>query len=183
MSHLDKTYVIFDSDVDRWARARMMQWKTSAGQDFRFFQAHDLLPLVDRTTPEVIKAQIWQRLCEAAQVLVLLGDNTRNCRFALWEIDMAQTLRLPIVVANLNGLREIDPIRCPAMLREWPALHVEFKSAVVEAALEAFPAEYEKMSARASGARRYSSDVYRNLSSGQRRGKRFLSLTHWMMAG
>src|SRR5689334_20746280 len=110
MSYLDKTYVIFDGVVDRWARARMMEWKSTARQNFNFYQAQDLVPQVDRVSPEVLKAQLWERMCEAMQILVLLGENTRNCRFALWEIDMAMTLRLPMIVANLNGLREMDPI-------------------------------------------------------------------------
>lgn len=160
-----KTYVIFDDEGDRWARARMMAWKPTGGKSFNFFQAHDLLPLAGRIQPEVLKAQIWQRISDAQQVLVLVGENTRNCAFALTEIDLAQTMRLPIIVVNLNGLREMDPIRCPALLREWPALHVEFRAKIVEAAIDHFPAEYERFEANAIGARRYSAEVYRNLTT------------------
>ena len=164
MSHRDKTYVIFDDEGDRWARVAMMSWQTAAGKPFPFFQAHDLLPIADRVAPEVLKAQIWQRLSEARQALVLSGEGTRTCRFALLEIDLAQTMRLPIVVVNLNGLREMDPNRCPEILQDWPALHVEFKPGIVEAALEHFPAEYARFDPSAGGARRYPADVYRILS-------------------
>jgi hypothetical protein len=71
------------------------------------------------------------------------------------------------VVVNLNGLREMDPVRCPEILREWPALHVEFKAKVVEAALEYFPAEYARLEASAYGARSYAADVYGKLSDTQ----------------
>ena len=186
MSYLDKTYVIFDGVVDRWARLRTMEWKSTARQNFNFYQAQDLLPQVDRVSTEVIKAQLWERMSEATQILVLLGENTRNCRFALWEIDMAMTLRLPMIVANLNDLREMDPIRCPAILRDWPALHVEFNPRVVQAALDCFPAEFAKMDASASGARRYSSEVYRNLAPRplwtRARHSRVGSFTKWMFA-
>lgn len=165
MSCRDKTYVIFDGDGDRWARVRMMSWQTAAGKPFNFFQAHDLLPLSNRVPAEVLKAQVWQRLSEARQVLVLSGESTRTCRFALMEIDLAQTMRLPIVVVNLNGLREMDPIRCPEILQEWPALHVEFTPKIVEAALEQFPAEYASLDPFGAGARHYSADVDRNLKS------------------
>jgi hypothetical protein len=167
MSYRDKTYVIFDAECDRWARARMMAWKSCAGDRFNLFQAHDLLPIADRLTPDALKLRIWQRLVEAQQVIVLVGENTRHCRFALCEIDLAQTLRLPIVVVNLNGFREMDPLRCPEILREWPALHVEFKPKVVEAALEHFPAEYARLEASAFGARSYASEVYGKLSDTQ----------------
>jgi hypothetical protein len=187
MSYLDRTYVIFDGDADRWARVRMMDWKSSSGESFNFFQAHDLLPFVDRATPRFLKAQIWDRLAEARQVLVLVGENTRNCGFALWEIDLAQTRCLPIVVANLNDLREMDPIRCPAILRDWPALHVAFSPRIVEAALDHFPAEFAKMDSSASGARRYSAEIYRNLAPAPQgrhsKDSRIGSLAKWMMAG
>lgn len=187
MSYLDRTYVIFDGIVDRWARLRTMEWKSTARQNFNFYQAQDLVPRIDRDSQEVIKAQLWERLNEAMQVLVLLGENTRNCRFALWELDMAMTLRLPMVVANLNGLRELDPIRCPAILRDWPALHVEFSPRVVQAALDCFPAEFAKLNAAATGARRYSAEVYVHLAPKpplwtRAKHSRGRSLTKWMFA-
>jgi len=164
MSCRDKTYVIFDGECDRWARARMMSWKSSNGERFNLYQAHDLLPIAERIKLDVLKLHIWQRLGEAQQVIVLVGEKTRHCRFALCEIDLAQTLRLPIIVVNLNGWRGLDPVRCPELLIEWPALHVEFKERIVEAALEHFPAEYARLQASAFGARRYPADMNRNLS-------------------
>ena len=185
MSYRDKTYVIFDGVVDRWARARMMGWKSTAGLRFNFYQAHDLLPQVDRIRPAVLTAQLWERMSEATQVLVLLGEDTRNCRFALSEIDLAQTLRLPMIVANLNGLREMDPVRCPETLCDWPALHVEFSPRAVQAALDSFPAEFAKFEASEKGARRYSAEVYRSLAPRPPLWTRakHSRVTKWILAG
>jgi hypothetical protein len=164
MGYRNKTYVIFDGDNDMWAYGFMKGWKSNENMDFNFYDAHDIRPLTDRASDETIKARLRERFANAKQVIVLVGDGTKNLRkFVPWEIDIAQRLDLPIIVANLNGGRQMDADRCPAALRDWLAAHVAFKARIIQHALDSFPAEYVQIHASASGPRYYNDGVYRNL--------------------
>jgi hypothetical protein len=84
-------------------------------------------------------------------------------KFVRWEIEIAQKLNLPIIVVNLNGLRQMDPDRCPAILRDCLAAHVEFKAKIIQHALDHFPDEYTRLQASTSGPRYYNDKVYGGL--------------------
>jgi hypothetical protein len=164
MSYRNKTYVIFDGDNDMWAYAYMKGWKSNENMDFNFYDAHDIRPLTDRASEETVKKALRARLANAKQVIVLVGENTKNLyKFVRWEIELAQELKLPVIVVNLNGLRKMDPERCPPILREWPAAHVEFRAKIIQHALDYFPDEYARLPADATGPRHYSDGVYSGL--------------------
>lgn len=164
MSYRNKTYVIFDGDNDMWAYAYMKGWKSNENMDFNFYDAHDIRPLTDRASDETVKKALRARLANAKQVIVLVGENTKNLyKFVRWEIEIAQKLNLPIIVVNLNGLRQMDPDRCPANLRDWLAAHVEFKAKIIQHALDNFPDEYTQLQASTSGPRYYTDKVYGRL--------------------
>lgn len=163
MSYRNKTYVIFDGDNDMWAYAYMKGWKSNENVGFNFYDAHDIRPLTDRASVETVKKTLRARFANARQVIVLVGEHTKNLyKFVRWEIEIAQSLDLPIIAVNLNGLRHIDADRCPAILRDWPAAHVDFKAAIIQHALDNFPDEYRRLPASA-GPRYYPATVYRTL--------------------
>ena len=112
MGYRNKTYVIFDGDNDMWAYARMKGWKSLKNMDFDFYDAHDLKPLTRQASNEsYIKQRLLERIKNTKQVIVLVGDSTKNLyRYVRWEIEQCQKLGLPIVVVNLNKRRSIDII-------------------------------------------------------------------------
>lgn len=164
MSYRNKTYVIFDGDNDRWAYAYMKGWKSNENMDFNFHDAHDIGPLTDRASDDTIKARLRDRFSNAKQAIVLVGEQTKNLRkWVPWEIEISQKLDLPIIVANLNGKRQMDPDLCPTALRNSLAVHVAYKAKIIQYALDGFPDEYLQMQASASGWRYYTDDVYKAL--------------------
>jgi hypothetical protein len=164
MSYRNKTYVIFDADNDRWSYAFMKGWKSNANMDFNFHDAHDIGPITERASDETIKARLRERFSNAKQAIVLVGEQTKNLRkWVPWEIEISQKLDIPIIAANLNGKRQMDPDRCPAGLRDWVAAHVAFKASIIQHALDNFPDEYPRIEASASGPRYYSDEIYRKL--------------------
>jgi hypothetical protein len=164
MSHRNKTYVIFDGDNDMWAYAYMKGWKENDRIDFNFYDAHDLRPLTDRASEDTVKARLRERMANAKQVIVLVGEHTKNLyRFVRWEIDLALRKDLPIVVINLNNKRRHDPDRCPPILRDQYAVHVPFKMKIIRYALDNFPSEYARRNLSDSGPRHYNDNVYESL--------------------
>lgn len=164
MSYKNKTYAIFDGDNDIWAYAYLKGWKSNENMNFNFYDAHDIRPLSDRASEETVKNALRQRFANAKQVVVLVGENTKNLyKFVRWEIEIAQKLDLPIIVVNLNGYRQLDTARCPAILRDCVVAHVAFKARVIQHALDNFPDEYRRIQASASGYRYYGDEVYTSL--------------------
>ncbi len=129
-----------------------------------FYDAHDVRPLTDRASEETVRKALRERLANAKQTIVLVGENTKNLyRFVRWEIEISQKRDLPIIVVNLNGSRKLDANRCPAILRDWLAAHVEFKAKIIQHALDNFPDEYTRLRVSTSGPRYYADEVYRKL--------------------
>ena len=145
------TYIIFDGDKDYWAYARMKGWSALPNIDFNFENAHDLKSIRDYSQVETVKRTLRQRFSTAGQVVVLIGEETRNHhRFVRWEMDVALGLDLPIIAVNLNGMREMDDELCPPIIRREFAVHVPFKLAIIKHALQHFPSQYHS---RKPGAR------------------------------
>lgn len=164
MSYRNKTYVIFDGDRDMWAYAYMKGWKLNEHVDFDFFDAHELRPLTDRASEETVKRNLRERMSNAKQVVVLVGEHTRHLyRFVRWEIELAMKQDLPIIVVNLNNLRRYDPDRCPAVLKGHCAIHVAFKMKIIKFALDGFVPWYNGALREASGDRHYPDTEYTNL--------------------
>lgn len=147
-----------------WAYAFMKGWKQNEHVDFDFQDAHDLKPLTDRASEETVKARLRERFANAKQVIVLIGDNTKNLfRFVRWEMEVAQKLALPIIAVNLNNKRSYDASLCPAILRDQYVVHVPFKMKIIQHALDQFPDEYTQRDPNAVGNRHYSGEIYRNV--------------------
>ena len=168
MAYKDPTYVIFDGDKDQWAYRFMRGWKESEHLDFDFRDAHDLTAMTARAENEAyVKSQLRERMGKAKQVIVIVGESTKNLRkFVAWEIDLAKEKDLPVVVVNLKSRQgQMDPDLCPASLRDHCAVHVEFKMKIIQHALDNWPSEYTGLSpqVRAQGARMYNGNVYQSL--------------------
>ena len=164
MSYRNKTYIIFDGDNDMWAYAYMKGWKNNDHIDFDFHDAHDLNVITDRASEETTKRKLRERFSSAKQVIVLIGEHTKNLyRFVRWEIEVAQSLNLPIVAVNLNKKRSYDADRCPAILRDYYVVHISFNAKIIQHALDHFPAEYAGRDLSAGGNRHYNNGVYDQL--------------------
>jgi len=144
VSYRNKTYVAFDGDEDMWAYRYMRGWKSLRNVDFNFHDAHDLgAELTDRASEFTIKRRLRARFSAAKQLVAFVGAKTRYLyRFVRWELETAIDLDLPIIAVNLNGLRRMDPERCPPIIRGEYVVHVPFKRAILELALRDFPAEF-----------------------------------------
>lgn len=141
MGYRNKTYVIFDGDNDMWAYARMKGWKALDNIDFNFLDAHDLKPLTGQAVNETyIKQRLLERIKTTKQVIVLVGNSTKNLfRYVRWEIDQCQKLDLPIVVVNLNKKRGLDNNLCPPILKGANAMHISFRMKIIKFALDYWP--------------------------------------------
>ena len=164
MSYRNKTYVIFDGDVDMWAYAYMKGWKRNDHIEFDFFDAHDISPLTQLASEDTVRRRLRDRLGNTKQAIVLLGESTRYLyKFVRWELEMCQKLSIAMIVVNLSGKRQMDPERCPPLVQNYYAVHVNFKMKIIKHALDNFPAEYVRQPAGAVGARYYAADVYAQL--------------------
>lgn len=137
MAYRNKTYVAFDADSDIRYYRLMTAWKQSDYSDFNFYNAHDLTNIWQYSSEETIKRNLRERLLNTKIFVLLVGEKTKFLyKFVKWEIEQALKLGLPIIVVNLNGIRQIDNNNCPAILRDQLALHVSFNNKILQKSLE-----------------------------------------------
>lgn len=165
MSYRDRTYVIFDGDNDKWAYARMKGWKTLENIDFDFKDAHEVYPMTVRAENErYIKSNLTKRFREAAQVIVLIGEKTKNLyKYVKWELEVTLELDLPIITVNLNGMRSLDDNLCPPIIKDKYVVHIPFKMKIIKYALDNFPSEYRRRNKNEDGPRIYNDSIYKEL--------------------
>lgn len=165
MPYRNKTYVCFDGDTDIHYYYLMKAWKQNDGMSFNFFDAHDLNTARDTSLTESIRRQLRERLKNSKVLVVLIGEKTRYLyRFVRWEMEQALDLDLPIVGVNLNGFRQQDPSRCPPVIRGELAVHVSFNAAILQYALENWPAtHFSFMQQNRSGPHYYPPEIYNGL--------------------
>lgn len=166
MGYRNKTYIIFDGDNDKWAFARMKGWKSLDNIDFDFENAHDEYPLSSIASNEdYIKAKLRKRFQNASQVIVLIGDSTKNLyKYVRWELEVAQNLNIPIIAVNLNGDRKQNNNTCPPIIRDNYVVHIPFKMRIIKYALDNFPSEFKKQTSNSSiGGRTYNNTIYSSL--------------------
>jgi hypothetical protein len=166
MGHKNKTYIIFDGDNDKWAYARMKGWKALEHIDFDFENAHDEYTLTNNASNEVyIKDKLRKRFQNASQVIVLIGESTKNLyKYVRWELEVAQNLNIPIIAVNLNGDRKYNSSTCPPIIRNTYVVHIPFKMRIIKYALDNFPTEFKKRTTNSTnGGRIYNDSVYSSL--------------------
>lgn len=133
MTYRNKTYVAFDGDTDMRYYNMLKAWKSNEKINFDFYDAHSLNTARDTSLTESIKKQLRERFDNTKLFLLLVGEKTRtNRKFIPWEIDQAISREIPIVVANINGERQLDDERCPSQIRNELAIHVSFNAAIIQ---------------------------------------------------
>jgi hypothetical protein len=161
-------YVAFDGDKDKWAYAYMKGWTTNHRVDFDFEDAHDLDSMTGRAQNEdYVKSMLKERMEQSDALIVIVGGSTKHLhKYVRWEIELALELGLPIIVTNLNNKTEMDPERCPAILRDACAIHIPFKKEPIKYALAQFPNAFHALGAdeKAKGWRYYNNpDWYKSM--------------------
>lgn len=165
MAYRNKTYVCFDGDRDIHYYRLMQAWHQSDHTPFNFYNAHDLNYARDSSLEASIKAQLRVRLANTKIFVVLIGEQTRYLfKFVRWEMEQAIAMQLPIVAVNLNGLRQQDVDRCPPVIRDELALHISFRAAVLQEALETWPSDDARLRREGrSGPYYFRNEVYARL--------------------
>lgn len=166
MGYNDKTYIVFDGDKDRWAYANMKGWKALEHINFDFEDAHEEYPLTSNASDEnYIKGKLRKRFANAFQVLILIGESTKNLyKYVRWELDVARDLGLPIIAVNLNGDRIQNNDTCPPIIRDTYTVHIPFKMKIIKYALDNFPPFFTKRTTDIMvGGLIYPDSVYKDL--------------------
>jgi hypothetical protein len=167
MSYRNKTYVAFASEDIRSYRL-MEAWRDNDHIDFDFFDAHDLYQARDTSQPESIKARLRERLKNAKQ-FVLLGSSVGRKKggdgtsFLAYEVDSMIRLKMPVVVANLDGDREIDRMVIPQPLLDanYYTVSVSFQPAIIKYALDNYAVNFANSGK--TGPHYYKAETYRDL--------------------
>ena len=165
MAYRNKTYVCFDGDTDIHYYRLMQAWHQNDRTPFSFYNAHDLNSARDSSLESSIKRQLRDRLLSSKVFVVLIGANTRYLtKFVRWELEQAIGLGLPLIGVNLNGMRQQDINRCPPTIRDRLCMYVSFNAAIMQHALEQWPAQAAREAAAGkSGAFYYPEHTYRQL--------------------
>lgn len=147
MAYRNKVYVCFDGDNDIHYYWLMKAWKQNDNVSyFDFYDAHNLNTARDSSLERSIKRKLSDRLRNTKTFVVLIGESTRYLyKFVRWEMEQALALDLPIIGVNLNGLRYQDPNRCPPIIRDELAVHVSYNAAILQSALETWPAHHRSL--------------------------------------
>ena len=127
---------------------------------------HDEYTLTNNASNEdYIKGKLRKRFQNASQVIVLVGESTKNLyKYVRWELEIAQNLNIPIIAVNLNGDRKQNSNTCPPIIRDTYVVHIPFKMRIIKYALDNFPSEYRKRTTNSSiGGRYYNDSVYSTL--------------------
>ena len=165
MAYRNKTFVSFDGDTDIHYYRLMQAWKQSEHIPFDFYNAHDLNSARDSSKEESIKAQLAERMRNSKVFVILVGESTRYLyKFVRWEIEQAISRDLPIIVVNLKGQRSMDTERCPPLLQGALTIHISFNAAIMQHALENWPASHSKYrEQKETGAYYYNESIYKGL--------------------
>lgn len=166
MSYRNKTYVAFASE-DISSYRLMEAWRDNQHIDFSFFDAHDLYQARDSSSRDQIKRRLRERISNTAKQVVLLGSATGKRKggdgysFLAYEVETIINLNLPVVVANLNGSRNIERtlIPQPFLDADYYTLSVSFQPAIIKKALDGYAPQYA--GSGKTGPHYYKSDIYR----------------------
>jgi hypothetical protein len=166
MAYKNKTYVAFDADSDIHYYRLMQAWKQNDNTYFDFFyDAHTINDIRSWSTEASIKQGLRERMLNSKVFVLLVGEKTRfQNTYVRWEIEQALKLDLPIIVVYVDGARSMDEKKCPLILRDKLAIHVSFNRAIMQYALEHWPAKHVSRTADGdNGAYYYKDAVYKDL--------------------
>ena len=166
MAYRTRIYVAFDGDSDIHYYYLMKAWTKNEKFDFEINDAHEINYARDSSQEEGIKAKLRERLHSSKVLILLVGEKTKYLhRFVRWELEYAIKYELPIIAVNINGKRERDIDRCPALIRDELVVHVSFNHKIIQHAIDHWPDEYKKLKAnKESGGRYYATAIYQRYS-------------------
>lgn len=147
----------------------MCAWRSNEYIEFNFCDAHDLNTARDTSTPQTIRRRLRERLRNAKQVVMLIGDETRRkaarrSSFLYYEVGVISELNLPIVFANLNRSRRSQKARLPSLLQARYTVCTSFQPAIIRLALDDYPPDYASSRKKATaGPHYYETSTYRDL--------------------
>jgi hypothetical protein len=143
----------------------MKAWTNNPGFEFEIRDAHDLNYARDTSLEESIKAQLRIRLQNSKAMILLIGEKTKYLyKFVRWELEYALKNHMPIIGVNINGLRDRDIDRCPAIIRDEVVVHVTFNHKIIKYAIDNWPSTYISLkNSGEKGARYYPTEVYNRL--------------------
>ena len=165
MSYRNKTYVAFASEDIRSYRL-MEAWRENQHIEFNFYDAHDLYISRDDSKPETIKRNLRERLKNAKQI-ILLGSKDGKRKggdgksFLAHEVAVILELKLPVIVANLDGDRAVDQAFIPSPLSNYYTVSVSFQPKIIMHALDNYAESFADSAKR--GSHFYPSKVYSDL--------------------
>jgi len=167
MSYRNKTYVAFASEDIKYYRL-MKAWRENENIDFDFFDAHDLNTAKDTSQPETIRRRLLERLNNTKQV-VFLGSAKGESKagdgksFLYYEVETISRLGLPIVIANLDGDRNVDRSFIPKRFldADYYTLSVSFQPKIIRYALDNYVPAYA--GSNKSGPHYYKASIYESL--------------------
>ena len=166
MAYRNKIYVAFDADSDIRYYRLMQAWTQNDHTSFNFNNAHDDNRIMPWSSEETIKENLRQRFLDTKLFVLLVGERTKYLyKYVRWEIEQAIKRDIPIIVVNLNGLRNIDEQRCPLIIKEKLAIHVSFNQKIIELAMENWPLKSTNLKLQYfSGPYYYENSVYTSLN-------------------
>lgn len=166
MAKRTRTYVAFDADSDIHYYRLMQAWTANDGIEFDFNNAHDLTTIRPDSGEEAIKASLKERMKNSKNLVVLVGQNTKNLRkYVPWEIEIALKANLPIIVVNISGDKQINNNLCPSVIKEELAIHIPFGANIMQFALDNWPSSHQQYrSENKAGPFHYNSSVYEKLT-------------------
>jgi len=149
MAYRNKTFISFASEDIKFYRL-MTAWNKNEKIDFNFYDAHDLNSALDTSKPETIKRRLRERLANAKQVILLVGDITKKkaakkTSFIHYEVEVIKDLGIPVVLVNVNGSRKSESSRVPSALGDpLYTISVLFQPKIIKYALDNFPDAFKK---------------------------------------
>ena len=167
MSYRNKTYVAFASeDITKY---RLMEaWRENKHIDFSFYDAHDIYKTWDSSQRETIKRKLRERLKNTKQAVLLGSKHAKRkggdgTSFLAYEVAVLTELKLPVVIANLDGDRNIDKdfIPKPFLDADYYTLSVSFQPAIIKKALDEYAPQYAK--SNKTGPHSYTKKTYQSV--------------------
>ena len=144
----------------------MEAWRENQHIEFNFYDAHDLYVSRDDSKPETIKRNLRERLKNAKQI-ILLGSKDGKKKggdgksFLAHEVEVILELKLPVIVANLDGDRAINQAFIPSPLSDYYSMSVSFQPKIIMYALDNYAESFA--SSTKKGPHYYLPKVYSDL--------------------
>ena len=154
-----------DCENDVWAYDQMRRWEACKNINFQLFNIQGFRQLFQNFSENYIKQKIKERIFDAKQVVLLIGEKThRLSKFIDWELNLVLEMDLPIIAVNLNDIQYLGKNLCPLVLKNKNVLFVSFQAMIIMYALENFPHFYSNILDKTNKTDYYyGNDVYQEL--------------------